>query len=64
MIELVPVFVTLNVPVDLIAAAVNISVVIVSPVREVVPPTALANVTSPVDALLVIVKYNLHPLLN
>ena len=49
-IELVPVFVTLNVPVDLIAAAVNISVVIVSPVREVVPPTAPVNVTSPVLA--------------
>ena len=57
-IELVPLFVTLNVPVDLIAAAVNISVVIVSPVREVVPPTAFPNVTSPVLAppLLVIVK--------
>ena len=54
-IELVPVFVTLNVPVDLIAAAVNISVVIVRPVREVVP-TAPVNVTSPVDPLLVIVK--------
>ena len=58
MIELVPVFVTLNVPVDLIAAAVNISVVIVRPVRAVVPPTASPNVTSPVldPPLLVIVK--------
>ncbi len=56
MIELVPLFVTLNVPVDLIAAAVNTSVVIVRPVREVVPPTAPVNVTSPVDALLVTVK--------
>ena len=55
-IELAPVFVTLNVPVDLIAAAFNISVVIVSPVREVPPPTAFSNVTSPVDPLLVIVK--------
>ena len=55
-IELVPLFVTLNVPVDLIAAAVNTSVVIVSPVRAVVPPTVSANVTSPVDPLLVIVK--------
>ena len=55
-IELIPVFVTLNVPVDLIAAAVNTSVVIVSPVRAVVP-TAFANVTSPVLAPpLVIVK--------
>jgi hypothetical protein len=57
-IELVPAFVTLNVPVDLIAAAVNTSVVIVSPVRAVVPPTAFPNVTSPVldPPLLVIVK--------
>ncbi len=55
-IELAPLFVTLNVPVDLIAAAVNTSVVIVSPVREVVPPTAPVNVTSPVDPLLVIVN--------
>jgi len=54
-IELVSLFVTLNVPVDLIAAAVNTSVVIVSPVRAVVP-TAPVNVTSPVDPLLVIVK--------
>ena len=58
MIELVPLFVTLNVPVDLIAAAVNTSVVIVSPVRAVVPPTVPANVTSPMldPPLLVIVK--------
>jgi hypothetical protein len=57
-ISLVPVFVTLNVPVDLIAAAVNTSVVIVRPAREVVPPTAPVNVTSPVLAppLLVIVN--------
>ena len=56
-IELASAFVTLNVPVDLIAAAFNISVVIVSPVREVPPPTAFANVTSPVDPpLLVTVK--------
>ncbi|NBQ00389.1 MAG: hypothetical protein EBU44_03730, partial [Proteobacteria bacterium] len=49
-IELVPAFVTLNVPVDLIAAAVNTSVVIVIPVRAVPPPTAPVNVTSPVFA--------------
>ena len=55
-IELDPLFVTLNVPVDLISAAVNTSVVIVSPVRAVVPPTAPVNVTSPVEALLVTVK--------
>ena len=35
-IELAPLFVTLNVPVDLIAAAVNTSVVIVRPVRGAV----------------------------
>ena len=60
-IELVPVLVTLNVPVDLIAAAVNTFVVIVSPVRAAPPPTeptALPNVTFPVfdPPLLVIVK--------
>ena len=53
--ELAPPFVTLNVPVDLIAAAVNTSVVIVRPVRAAVPPTAPVNVTSPVP-LLTIVK--------
>ena len=55
--EPVPV-VALKVPVDLIAAAVNESVVIVIPVRAVDPPTAPVNVTSPVLAppLLVIVK--------
>ena len=57
-IELVPIFVMLNVPVDLIAAAVRTSVVIVRPVRTVDPPTAPVNVTSPVfdPPLLVIVK--------
>ena len=57
-IELVPVFVILNVPVDLIAAAVRTSVVIARPVRAVDPPTAPANVTSPVfdPPLLVMVK--------
>ena len=54
-ISLVPAFVILNVPEELIAAAVNTSVVIVSPVRDVVPPTASANVISPVP-LLTIVK--------
>ena len=58
MIELAPLFVRLNVPADLIAAAVRTSVVIVRPVRAVDPPTAPANVTSPVfdPPLLVIVK--------
>ena len=57
-IELAPLFVRLNVPVDLIADAVNTSVVIVSPVRAVPPPIAPVNVTSPVfdPPLLVIVK--------
>jgi len=57
-IELESLFVTLNVPEDLIAAAVNTSVVIVSPVRAVDPPTSPTNVTSPVfdPPLLVIVK--------
>jgi len=57
-IELVPVFVILNVPVDLIAAAVKTSVVIERPVRATDPPTAPVNVTSPVfdPPLLVIVK--------
>ena len=54
-IELAPAFVTLNVPVDLIAAALNTSVVIVRPVRGFDPPTASVNVTSPVP-LLTIVK--------
>ena len=45
-IELAPLFVTLNVPVDLISAAVNTLVVIVSPVRGLVPPTAPVNVKS------------------
>ena len=50
-IELAPVFVTLNVPVDLISAAVNTSVEIVIDVgalRGLFPPTAPVNVVSPV----------------
>ena len=48
-IELVPALVMLNVPVDLIAAAVNTSVVIViPPSTNDPPPTAPVNVTSPV----------------
>ena len=47
-IELVPAFVTLNVPEDEIAAAVNISVVIVILPKALDPPTAPLNVVSPV----------------
>ena len=53
-IELVPVFVILNVPVDLIAAAVRTFVVIVRPVRAVDPPTAPVNVTFPFTPSLIV----------
>jgi hypothetical protein len=54
-IELARALLTLNVPVDLIAAAVNVFVVISSPVRGVVPPTAPVNVIFP-ELVLTIVK--------
>ena len=45
MIELALALVMLNVPVDLISAAVNTFVVIASPVRGADAPTAPVNVT-------------------
>ena len=53
-IELVPVLVTLNVPVDLISAAVNTSVEIVIDVGELVAPTAPVNVVSPVPLVVIL----------
>ena len=54
-IELALTLVTLNVPVDLIAAAANTSVEIVIDVGELVAPTAPVNVVSP-DPLVVILN--------
>ena len=53
-IELTPPFVIPNVPFNLMAAALNTSVLIVKPVSDVVPPTAPVNVVSPVPLVAIV----------